>query len=38
MKERTLDLDSYGTDKEVQDIIKNLGWTELYKKLDDGVL
>lgn len=25
IKERTLDLDSYGTDKEVQDIIKNLG-------------
>lgn len=38
IKERTLDLDSYGTDKELPDIIRSLGWTELCKKPNEGVL
>lgn len=38
IKERALDLDNYGTYKALQDIIRSLGWTQLYKKPDEGIL
>lgn len=38
IKERALDLHSYVTDMEVKDIIRSLGWTEFYKKPDEGIL